>query len=406
MELKKVDLRQTAWRTCLHAAVILAGILAGAAAAYGADADADTDADDQRITAQGAQSMRTHDVATTHATVDAPSAAVLDSDALRAAASFGHALVAARRVDAPRDPTLLPATPTNESCTAAHAVSTYALVDPMLVPQAATQLAALAALAELAQPAQPLVGTVTLEVTVPGLAVVGDPSTLLPLLIELPEEDGPRRTLARLTMRWARDHHGAVWILSECSIDGLAMLLGRAMAVRLDDGNAAMLRLADTRVLQALRDVLDPEQQQALWGLAAQWRYVDRGAHLQTIEAPQTRADQLGRWWRPLVFSEQQTTELLQAAEPDEVLAYVNRLVGDRLNAMTMPEHHAFAMRQIAAAKALGMHSSQEIGIYAAMALKEGDDFLDQAPWQRALEQVRQGERSWVQVLSSAELQR
>lgn len=94
------------------------------------------------------------------------------------------------------------------------------------------------------------------------------------------------------------------------------------------------------------------------------------------------------------------------AALDSEVLWYVNRLAGARLTAMTMHERHAFAARQIAAAKALGMHSSQEIGIYAAMALKVGDDFLAQMPWQLALQQVTQRERSWVQVLTDGEPQR
>lgn len=94
------------------------------------------------------------------------------------------------------------------------------------------------------------------------------------------------------------------------------------------------------------------------------------------------------------------------AALDSEVLWYVSRLAGDRLTSMTMPERHAFAARQIAAAKALGMHSSQEIGIYAAMALKVGDDFLTQESWQLALQQVRQGERSWVQLLTGGEPQR
>lgn len=94
------------------------------------------------------------------------------------------------------------------------------------------------------------------------------------------------------------------------------------------------------------------------------------------------------------------------AAFDSEVLWYVSRLAGDRLSAMTMPERHAFATRQIAAGQALGMHSSQEIGIYAAMALKLGDDFLTKMPWQPALQQLRQGESSWVQVLTGGEPQR
>ncbi len=388
---KRVDLRKAVLRTSRDATVLLAGILAGAVAAYGVA----TPDDDLHSTAQPTQTMAAPEVA-------AASAAALDGDSLRAAASFGHALVAVRGAQAAPDRTSPHETPAEGGCSTASAPRTYVLVDPMLVPQGRAQLA------RLARQAQLPIGAVPLALTAPGMASAGDERStqFLPWLIELPEAAGPREALARLTMSWARDHHGAVWVLSACSIDGLAVVLGRAMVARLDDGSAAVLRLADARVLHALRDVLDPGQQQALWGLAAQWRYVDRSGHLQTIEASQTQADHLGRRWQPLVFSAQQTTELLQAAEPDEVLSYVGRLAGDRLNAMTSPERHAFATRQIAAAKPLGMHSSQEIGLFAALALKAGDDFLAQAPWQLALEQVRQGERSWVQVLTSDESQR
>lgn len=388
MKQKRVDLRKAALRTSRDATVLLAGILAGAVAAYGVAAP-----DDPHNPGHPTKTAAAPEVVTA-------SAAVLDIDSLRAVASFGQALVPLRGADTAPDRTPQEA-PAEEGCAAAPAPRTYALVDPMLVPQGRAQLAQLARQAQLPS------GAVTLALTVPGTARTDDERSpqLLPWLIELPEATGPRETLARLTMGWARDHQGAVWILSECSIDGLAMLLGRAMVVRLDDGSQAVLRLADARVLQALQEVLDPAQQQSLWGLAAQWRYVDRSGHLQTIEASPLRPARPGRW-QPIAISQQQTTELLQAAEPDEVLSYVNRLAGERLGALAMPERYAFATRQIAAAKALGMHSSQEIGIYAAMALKEGDDFLAKAPWQLALEQVRQGERSWVQVLSSDEPQR
>jgi hypothetical protein len=306
MKQGKVDLRQAALKSCLHAAVILTGILAGAVTAHDA-------AENEKLAMASAAPLR-------EGAGSAPTAAragvvVLDAEAMRLAARLGHAAVG---LDGARTSTdaMLSATAVDETCTMARHARVYALVDPMLVPEARTVVSA------LAQAEKGAGGLISLNFSgtgaaEPGANEVNGVGQMLPWLIELPAEPG-RDALARLTMGWARDRHGAVWVVSGCPVEVLASLLGRAMQARWVDGHPVLLRLADARVLDMLQEVLDPDQQQDLWSHAAQWRHLDRRGNLQHTEASVSPIQ--GHARQPLVLNDDQIDRLLRAAEPDEAL--------------------------------------------------------------------------------------
>lgn len=81
MKQGKVDLRQAAMKTCLHAAAILTSILAGAVAAHDA-------AENERRATEPGNQMR--EAAGSAPAADRAGAVVLDAEALRAVARFGQ----------------------------------------------------------------------------------------------------------------------------------------------------------------------------------------------------------------------------------------------------------------------------------------------------------------------------
>lgn len=286
-------------------------------------------------------------------------------------------------------------------------VRTYALVDQTLVPQVVTLLPP---------------GTRSSLVEIQGLQ---DASVraVMPVLIELPDEDLPREAVARLTMHWAREHHAASWMSSRRPIQELADVLALAMMVRLAGdvqfegqfagSRPALLRLADSRVLGAVPAILRRGQLEALMGVVQQWRYLDRNEVLGALQPPRSAGNEGGddmddppfsEKSLPLVLGASQVESFRAASLPDEVLQIANMASGGRLNGLAGPVRHAYVVSQIQKAKSLGMASSQEIGLYISIALRKGEVFLNDARWRGVEAQARVGRIPWIDALTSDDL--
>jgi hypothetical protein len=289
---------------------------------------------------------------------------------------------------------------------------TFALVDQALVPQVFTLLPS---------------GTRSSVVAIPGPQrdVV---RSVMPVLIELPDEGAPREAVARLSMHWAREHHAATWLLSRLSIEALAAALSRLMSVRLADDvrlegqsdgrRSALLRLADSRVLAAAPGILRHDQLQMLLSVAPQWRYLDRNEVLRTLGSPAVKVDDAvgekagdegaatdsPEESLPLVMEATQVASFRAASLPDEVFRIANATSSGGLNGLAGPVRHAYVLDQIRKAQSLGMATSQEIGLYTSIALRKGEDFFSGDRWRGAEAQARAGRMSWMEVLTSGDL--
>lgn len=367
-------MKRTALKPCWRSAAALAGLLA--IHTFARPDEASSDASLSHVRATGTVLV---------------TRSQLRSD-MELAANTGRALVMASRTDAERGWLAVAAPIATPDADGHDALRTFALVDPMLVPDALEQLPH---------------GTAVRQLVIPGLGDQ-DSAAVLPYLIELPEEDRQREQIARLTVGWARTQQGAAWVLSRHAIDTLAVILGRVMDVRDADDLPALLRLADARVLDSLQNVLEPVQWEALLGSVEQWRYVDREGHLRTLEAmsPPDRSDERAPEGLkgPLALSHRQEAQLQEAALPDEVLHIVGQQSPGRLDQMSVPDRYAFAVAQIKQARTLGIESSRDIGLFAAMAVTAGADFFNRSPWVAAIHQAQRGERTWRQALSREEL--
>lgn len=71
------------------------------------------------------------------------------------------------------------------------------------------------------------------------------------------------------------------WLFTEVPLHGLAQLLQLRLDVRMPDGNTALLRFYDPRVLKGLALTLTPAQREEFFGHIHEWHFVVDGQALR-----------------------------------------------------------------------------------------------------------------------------
>ena len=72
---------------------------------------------------------------------------------------------------------------------------------------------------------------------------------------------------------------------SSLAFEALAQRLKYRLDVLLPDGLPAMLRYFDTRILESLIQVLEPDQRNHFLGIAYCWQWLDRGGDMRAFKA-------------------------------------------------------------------------------------------------------------------------
>jgi len=225
-----------------------------------------------------------------------------------------------------------------------------------------------------------------------GGAVSSADMSALPFLIERPTQPSrSQRAAMRRLNDWANSTDAVSWVRSTHSLQSLAPALGERMLARISGGLEVVVRFADARVLPELHRVLDEAQRVAFFSVVQAWWYPDRNNKLQALTLPRQRSA-TACTYPPLVFSELQEQQLLDAAEPDAVLQLLRTHDAQRLGAMSKPESHALARAAVQAASRWRLESTPDKALYAMIALEHGPDFDTQPRWQAALARVQRGE--------------
>jgi hypothetical protein len=221
---------------------------------------------------------------------------------------------------------------------------------------------------------------------------------VLPFLLALRTGTGRALQLQKLE-DWAWRTHGVSWLETPLAIAELAAWLARRLEVTLTQDQAAVLRFSDARILQTLAQVLDTEQHTQFFAPVARWWHFDRRHQLQCLHG----AGAMGpdAWPSPWHISEPQELALMQAAEPDTVLALLQEQAPAALAEVPANTRHAFAQAQIEAARHWGIDDAPHQAVFALLALQHGEKFHEQSAWQTALHPVRAKQMNLVQALNT-----
>jgi hypothetical protein len=178
-----------------------------------------------------------------------------------------------------------------------------------------------------------------------------------------------------------------VALASNLSSRTLKERLAARLDVRLSEQMDGMLRFFDPRVFEQLTKILSVEQAQTFFSPAEQWWYVDRAGKLVSL---QTTFDADEKLDYPVEFTEAQEFELIEASEPDQVLALIKEHVPGLISSYPPHLQHEFINRNVRAAREIGLSSVLDFVLYIGVVLMKGDDFINGQSWARVCGDVKE----------------
>jgi Domain of unknown function (DUF4123) len=188
---------------------------------------------------------------------------------------------------------------------------------------------------------------------------------------------------------------------SALGIDQLATALTARCTVVLPDNLSMLLRYFDTRVMDALVDVLTREQLISLVSCTTLWLYADREGPLNPFALPDR--DGQDKFVSPLVLSVKQQNALIDAGEPDFVISQLLNAQIERLLDLPMPRRYSAISQLIIRARTFGLTDTPDFVAYCALALSIGADFANTAPWSELLSDVKAKRITFSEALTKAE---
>ena len=223
-----------------------------------------------------------------------------------------------------------------------------------------------------------------------------DPSEVAPYLLQFDAAEARQRVIT-YTRAHVLDSHAVSWLASPLNLPDLAQRLSVRFDATLSENMEVLFRYYDTRILSILPAVLSTEQSTEFFSIAHGWWYPDRDGVLQSHACAFTDRD---AFVAPILISQAQEDAILEAAFPDTVLGALREEYGDLLVGMGRGEQHAFVLRQLDKTKALGTVAIINIVRYCIVALTEGEDFADHAPWRDKIAAIKSGSLTMKDLLS------
>lgn len=170
-----------------------------------------------------------------------------------------------------------------------------------------------------------------------GIYAGADLEQAAPYLIPLPVDEAARQERVHRLLAKTQATAMLSFIAAPCDTPSLATLLQAHLEAESPQGEAFMLRMADTRCLASMREVFTPEQWQRLTSGMSHWWYANRGGALQVVECAGASTE-FPR--EPFRLTEAQLTALTRAALPDQLLHMVQRHA-DRLGTLQITPSQA-----------------------------------------------------------------
>lgn len=208
--------------------------------------------------------------------------------------------------------------------------------------------------------------------------------------------------MQRRLSEWIGEHgiytSSLMMLESSLPISSLACRLTKRLDVRLSENMVAMLRFFDPRVFEKLVKILSVEQARAMLSPAEKWSYVDRKGRVVSVNA---EFDIVENFELPLQLNEAQEFGLVDASEPDQVLALLRENVPNLLSRLHLVKQYEFVVHNIKAAKDLGLRSTVDLVLYSAVALSQGVEFATGPIWSDLMTDVKSGRIEFAEVVAA-----
>lgn len=186
-------------------------------------------------------------------------------------------------------------------------------------------------------------------------------------------------------------------IASPLSLSELASRLTARLEAKISEDMDVLLRFFDPRVFEQLVHCLSNEQRKDFLSAGSAWWFVDRRGELQAVDAQFSHAES---FYLPLVLSERQEDELVDASQIDQVEEQLRLSVPSELSRVPPSKRHDFIRKHMVAASDFRITSTRELMLYCAVALVYGEDFSARPEWSSNLVLIREGKLSLTSVVS------
>jgi hypothetical protein len=193
-----------------------------------------------------------------------------------------------------------------------------------------------------------------------------------------------------------------IMLSSPLQIESLRNRLTARLDVRISEDMKAMLRFFDPRIFEGLVDVLIPEQLAKFLAPANEWWYIDRAGKLISVEA---KFDAVDESVVPLELSAKQEFDLIDASDPDRVLASLRENVPDLIQKQPLCAQYDFVATNLEVARSAGLTSRADFVLYNIVVLERGLDFTKSATWSSLLENVKSKSMDFIAAVLSLEIE-
>lgn len=224
--------------------------------------------------------------------------------------------------------------------------------------------------------------------------------SVAPLLIHIGSSSRHLNNDAFLTSVCERGTYSSCLMLvaSQLSPSSLASRLTARLDARISEDMDVLLRFFDPRVFEQLVLCLSSEQRKAFLSAGSGWWFVNRRGELRHVEGQFSHPEP---FHAPLVLSESQENQLVDASEYDQVEEQLRLSVPGELSLLPPANRYEFINRHMATARDFRINSTREVALYCALALVYGADFSTRSEWASLLELIRKGTRDLTGVVSS-----
>lgn len=167
-------------------------------------------------------------------------------------------------------------------------------------------------------------------------------------------------------------------LYSSADSQRLAQELKNRLNVMLPDKVPALLRYFDTRILESLRQVLEPDQCASFFGIAARWIWLDRAGDVQNHVPNMLR---YATWPAYFAFSEKQQNAMIDAAEADVLVQQMQTYGLDLCAGYSRAALHVVAQEASLRADELGIQEMPSRALLALARLQHGPNFMAKPEW-------------------------
>jgi hypothetical protein len=207
--------------------------------------------------------------------------------------------------------------------------------------------------------------------------------------------------MSRSLFEWIRKNgtytSTVIMLSSPLQIQSLQSRLTARLDVGISEDMKAMLRFFDPRIFEGLMSVLSPEQLNTFLAPAEKWWYVDRAGKLMSLDATSNAIEESAV---PLVLSAKQEFDLVDASEPDRVLASLQENVPELIQKMPLSAQYDFVATNFHAARSNGLISLADLVLYNIVVLVKGTDFVTGATWSRLMNDVKSKSIDFLEIVS------